>query len=144
MPLFDELEVGERLRGFSSVRVSKDNLVERITKNREDHRRIFEEALDGWKKKVTADLEEAVADAKAGKDWRIRFNNPRPEDHTDDYDTVLTLLKLSEDDMFELNYREFESYVMDKWGWQASFLSNTYGSTTAELKRGSLNLPDNG
>jgi hypothetical protein len=132
------------LRGLDEVRVKKTELLKRVQENRDEHRKIFEEALEGWKKKVTKDLEDAVEDAKAGRDYRFRFNNPKPVDHTDDYDSVIELLKMSQDTEFVLARLDFECFVMDKWGWQRDFLtlSSAYGSTSADPKADALNYRD--
>jgi len=139
---FDELLEKDRLRGFRSVRLAKDRLLERIRKNRDDHRAIFEEALDGWKSQVAKDLEEAAEAAKVGKAFKVHFGLVKPEDHTDDYDSVIALLEMSEDDEFELTWHEFQNYVMDKWDWQATFLTNSssYGSMRAYDKGEELNM----
>jgi hypothetical protein len=131
------------LRGLSTVRVEKGKLLSRIKANRDDHRKIFEEALTGWQKQLIADLQDAVDDAKAGRAFRYRFKLTRPEDHTDDYDSVISLLEMSEDSEFELSWTDFQRFVMDKWDWQAAFLatSSSYGSTLATEKGSSLNLP---
>lgn len=129
----------DELRGLHSVRVERAALIERIAKNREDHRKIYEEAMAGWKKAVIEEIERMHKDALEGKDFRLRINLVRPEDHTDEYDSVLELLAMSLDDEFELTYQEFNNFVLDKWGWQHDFLtmSASYGSSTAREK-GSL------
>lgn len=124
------------LRGLSEVRVKKDDLEEIVKKNAAEHRAIFEEALDGWQKAVTAALEEAVADAKAGKGYKIHLGLQKPEDHSKEYNQVLKMLEMSQDEELELNSHEFSCYVMDEWGWQAAFLmsSSSYGSSSASDK----------
>lgn len=132
------------LRGLQTVRVEKDALLDKIKANREEHRSIFEEALDGWQKQVIKDLEDAAADARAGRAFRWRFNLPKPQDHTDEYDTVIEMLEMSKDDEFELTLGEFNSFVMDKWGWQTTFLtsSSEYGSQLAREKADVMNVRD--
>jgi hypothetical protein len=132
--MYDTEEVG--LRGLGTVRVNKDDLLERIKKNRDEHRKIFEEALGGWKKKVIQVLDERYREALEGKKFDIGIHLPRPEDHTDQYDTVIELLTMSLDDELELTQAEFANYALDKWQWQAQFLamSSSYGSPTATAK----------
>lgn len=127
------------LRGLQTVRVNKDELLKRIKKNRADHRQIYEEAMDGWKKAVIDELEKMHADALKGKDFRLAVRLERPEDHTDEYDTIIELLEMSLDDELELPYNEFANYALDKWGWQGRFLSMSasYGSTGALAKTSS-------
>lgn len=124
------------LRGLDTVRVKKDELLERIEKNRDEHRQIFEEALDGWKKAVTRALEEAYQDALQGKEFRLHVGLVKPEDHSDQYDTVIELLKMSQDDELELTQHDFACYALDKWQWQAAFLTTSmdYGSASAVRK----------
>ena len=78
----------------------------------------------------------AYKDALEGKAYNIAFHLTRPEDHTDEYDSVIELLEASLDDEFELTYGQFNNYVLDKWGWQEHFLamSSHYGSGTARRK----------
>lgn len=116
---------GAEFRGLDSVRVTKDELLQAIRKNRDEHRLIFEEALEGWKSKVTKALEYAVADAKAGKDYRLTVGLVRPEDHTKDYDRAIRMLEMSQDDELVLSAVDFATYVMDEWGWQRTFAANT-------------------
>lgn len=124
------------LRGLDTVRVKKDELLTRIEANRDEHRAIFEEALDGWKKKVIESLEARYQDALQGKDFNIVIHLPRPEDHTDQYDTVIEMLKMSQDDELELTQHDFACYALDKWQWQAAFLATSmdYGSASAYRK----------
>lgn len=121
------------LRGLSTVRMSKEMLLERITKNRDEHRKIFEEAMEGWKRSVIEALEKAHQEALEGRAYRIQFHIERPVDHSDDYDSVIELLEASLDEEFELTYQEFNNFVLDKWGWQHAFLTSaaSYGSDTS-------------
>lgn len=124
------------LRGFSMVRMSKTDLVRRITANRDEHRKIYEEAMSGWKRSVIDALDAAYKDALEGKAFRVWFELTRPEDHSDEYDTVIQLLDASLDEEFELTNQEFRNFVLDKWGWQHAFLATaqSYGSQTAMSK----------
>ena len=131
------------LRGVQTVRVRKDDLLERIKKNRDEHRAIFEEALEGWKKKVIEELEKRYQDAFNGKKFDIAIYLPRPEDHTDEYDTVIELLTMSLDEELELTQQEFANYALDKWKWQAAFLTSSinYGSSLGQFKASDSSPP---
>lgn len=124
------------LRGLSTVRMAKDTLLERIKANRDEHRKIYEEAMEGWKRSVIEALDTAYKDALEGKAYNVVFRLEQPQDHTDEYDTVIELITASLDDEFELEYHEFANFVLDKWGWQHAFLgmASSYGSETATRK----------
>lgn len=124
-----------RHRGLQEVRVTKSSLITKLRENREEHRAIFEEALSGWKEKVTKALEDAYQDALAGKEFRVHFGLERPEDHTEDYDQAITMLEMSLDEELVLTYSEFRQYVMDEWGWHHAFAASTMAySETARNK----------
>jgi hypothetical protein len=125
-----------QLRGVTTVRVRKYELLERIRKNRDEHREIFEEAITGWKQRVTEVLEEAYQDALQGKKFEPSHWIPRPEDHTDEYDTVIELLDMSLDEELELTRQEFANYALDNWNWQHDFLvtASNYGSGKAQFR----------
>lgn len=110
---------------MKKVNVHKDNLLEELQTNRENHREIYEEALEGYKDKVRAELENYLQRVENGDVLSIRVNLPRPEDHTDDYDRAIKMVQMSVDDELELTENEFAQYVMDDWGWKQSFTAST-------------------
>lgn len=119
-----------KLRGMQTVRVSKDSVLEKLKSNRDGHRAIFEEALDGYHKVVTEHLEQALADARANKQYTTYLALPEPQDHTRDYDRVIALVDMSLDKELELTLIEFSQYVLDDWGWKGDFIgtANIYNS----------------
>ena len=49
---------------------------------------------------------------------------PVPEDHTEDYDREILMLKMEIEAVITLTAGEFDRYVMDNWGWKASFTTS--------------------
>jgi hypothetical protein len=119
---------------LKEIPVKKAELLARLKQNRDDHRVIFEEALEGWHREALAELEARKADLAAGKRRTISIRKVVPEDHTSDYNRVIAMIEMSIDDTITLTESDFAQYVMDDWGWQGQFLSNTYGSSTATGK----------
>jgi len=115
----------ENLRGLSSVRVNKGFLLEKLRENKDSHRRMFEEALEGWHEEVLKTLKETIKRVKADKQYNPRWYLPMPTDHTADYDRVIELIEASLDEEFVLSETEFNQFVRDDWGWKADFM-NTY------------------
>lgn len=115
---------------MNTVTVKRDELLERVTENRNNHRAIFEEAQIKYREFVIKELDSMLDDAKAGRKVRRAVSLPEPEDHTRDYDRVITMLQMSVNDEVELLSQEFENYVMDNWGWNASFTANTMRYTS--------------
>ena len=121
----------EEFRSLETVRVKRDDLLKRVEANRNEHADIFEKSVTGWQEAVTAALKEAYDAAAAGIEYQTHFGLQRPENHTSDYDHVIAMLKMSQDDELVLTASQFGQFVMDKWDWQAHFLSVTSGYSDA-------------
>lgn len=119
---------------MEKITVAKNELLAKLEENRADHRRIFEEALEGFRAKVIRELDKLTAKVKAGDRGTVQYIARAPEDHTRDYDRVIAMLKMSMDDFIQLSEEDFCAYVQDDWGWQSHFLSNVYGSRSAKSK----------
>lgn len=116
------------LRGLSTVRIRRDALIDKLKTNREGHRAIFDEAIQGYHDAVIKALEAALADAKAGRKYTPSVFLPEPQDHTDEYDRMIAMLEMSLDDELELSQKDFSCYALDDWGWKHDFIntSNSY------------------
>ena len=121
---------------MDKVTVRKDDLAKAVQANRDEHRKIFEEAVDGYKKRAVQLLEEHIARIRTGKLERVAVSMPVPEDHTHDYDRVLKMLEMSTADEIELDEHRFAQYVMDDWQWQRQFLTDS--SAYSAMARGKL------
>lgn len=118
---------------MQTVNVKKDELLTKVRSNRDKHRGIFEEALDGYQKRCIELLEEHLDRVRRGTRERVVVSIPFPEDHTDDYDVVIAQLEMSVDDEIEVFEQEFRQYVMDQWSWSRSFYAtnSVYSATAA-------------
>jgi hypothetical protein len=119
---------------MEKITVKKDELLAKLQENRADHRRIFEEALDGFRTQTITELETHIAAIRAGKRRDVYVQKIVPQDHTGDYDRAIAMTTMSIGDTVTLTERDFAQYVMDDWGWQGQFLSTAYGSQTATSK----------
>lgn len=112
--------------------VDREDLLEVIKKNREQHTKIFEEAVEGYRTQAIKMLEAHIQRVKTGNLIEVSVRIPRPEDHTLDYDRVIRMLEMTSTDPITLSEHEFAEYVMDDWNWKRHFLeSNSAYSTTA-------------
>lgn len=109
-----------------TVTVNKEDFLTRVRENRDNHRAVFEEALEGYRKRLMLELEHRVCDVKRGRVINQYIGLPEPEDHTDDYDRILTMVEMSIDGTVDLSENEFAMYVMDQWDWKQSFTESTY------------------
>lgn len=117
------------------VTVKKADLVKVVSDNRAEHRQIFEEAVEGYKKRAIELLEGHIERIREGKIERVAVSLPVPEDHTADYDRVLKMLDMSVDDDVTLDETAFAEYVMDDWGWQRQFLTSSSAYSASALSK---------
>lgn len=106
------------------VKVKKSDLLEKLKKNRAEHREIFEEASEAFRKEVIRVLDERLADAKAGKRIRLHIDLTQPMDQTEEYDQAICMCDMSVDDEITLSFENFRNYVLDKWVWRDQFIAS--------------------
>lgn len=117
---------------MNDVTVKKADLIAKVSANRAKHRAIFEEAVEGYRIKVVAILEDHIEQIEQGHVQRVYVSLPEPSDHTGDYDRVLAMLDMSIDDDIEIDDVSFGKYVMDDWTWKNEFIgTNAMYSETA-------------
>lgn len=119
---------------MDNLKYKKENLLEVIRKNRDNHHGIFVDAVKGYHEKMIEILECMKQEVLRGEKVSHRIGIPYPEDHTDDYDTVIRMLELTEDSIVELSQHEFQSYVLDIWDWKQSFRETNRLYTRADIK----------
>lgn len=117
---------------MDTITVSKKNLLNTLRSNRTEHRQLFVKAQKVYRQKMIEELDRALQEARDGGKIRRAFALPVPEDHTEDFSTAIAMLKWHQDDSVDLSQREFQTYVENKWGWQASFAANTSSYLVSE------------
>lgn len=109
---------------MKTVRINKGDLVEKLTANRKNHRAQFEKAFEGYRQECIKLLTENLNLLKDGRNIVVKFYEQAPEDHTDDYDTILNMLNMSVDTSIELTHQEFQQYVEDNWNWRENWAAS--------------------
>jgi hypothetical protein len=99
-------------------------LLETLKENRDKHRQVFEEAQEGYRTAVIAELDAMLAEAKAGKRVKRAVTLPEPVDQTKDYDRVIRMLEMDVREDIELEEHEVAQYVLDDWRWKDMFTAS--------------------
>jgi hypothetical protein len=106
---------------MNAINVDKAKLIETLKANREKHRKIFLEAQEGYREQVVAELDKMLDEARSGKKIRRAIHLIEPMDQTKDYDRAIAMLEMSVDATVALEEHDFQSYVLDQWGWKSQF-----------------------
>lgn len=116
-----------------TIKVEKKTLLEIIKKNRDNHRAIYEEAFEGYRKESIRIHEENLKLLKSGKKVIVAFFEQAPQDHTNDYNLVIRMLEMDVDHNVELDQQQFQNYVDDNWNWKHQWSINNakYSATLA-------------
>jgi hypothetical protein len=101
-----------------SVKVERIALLMAIKGNRDAHRAVFLKAQEGYRNMMIEELDRMLQDAKEGKQIRRTVSLVEPQDHTEDYDRVITMLEMSVDKEIEIDAGSFDQYVRDRWSWK--------------------------
>lgn len=120
---------------------NKSTVLAVIIKNRDEHAEIVAEARKGYLDKAEELLKkklEEVGRAKQVQGKRVgslKVELAEPGDHTGDYNTIIRMLELHQDEMIELNADEVRQFLENKWDWMSNFLrtSSSYSGKASQL-----------
>lgn len=108
--------------GEMEVRVSRVDLLDKLVANRATHATIVKEAREGYVKAARKALEARLLQVIDGKIVNLYFNLSVPVDNSKEYDTVIGMLGMSQDDTIRLSASEYRCLVEDNWDWKSQFL----------------------
>lgn len=107
---------------MQSVVVSKKELLEKLEANRTRHAELYKEAQEGFRQLAIEKMEENLSKAKDGGSIELYIQLQPPQDHTEEYDNIIEMVKMSVDDQIELMAHDFQQFVLDKWQWSRQVL----------------------
>lgn len=122
------------------VTVNRRELLTKLEQNRKVHRAVFLAAQKGYRKAVVKELDTMLKDARAGKPIRRSITLPIPQDHTEDYDAAIEMLKMSIDDTISIDAAHFAMYVRDQWGWKAMVVASNSHYLAGSAPAGAMEL----
>jgi hypothetical protein len=127
-----------------TITVNKADLLAKMKENRDKHRQVFIDSLEGYRKALLDELEAHVKDLQNGKAPVIHIGLPRPTDHTREYDRVIGMLEMDKGSEFTLDETTYAQYVDDDWHWKRQWLrmSSSYAAGSTISNYGADALED--
>jgi DNA integrity scanning protein DisA with diadenylate cyclase activity len=147
------------------VKVKTKELLTKVKANREKHITDYEQALKDYKdlakEKIESAFNKAMKDLKHAHEFNLQrisemtdkeieagpgdsvhllsavsFNLKVPQNHSKDYDAVISMLEMCVDEEIQIMTDEHAMYVMDDWDWKTDFrkLSSEYSTSSKMLK----------
>jgi uncharacterized protein YbjQ (UPF0145 family) len=108
-----------------SVKVSKDELLAKLRENREKHEAEYEDAVLKHRGEAIAELQLRLQKIEAGGKIDLSFNLPTPKEFLESFDEAISMLEWEQSDEIELDQRDFQRYVLNKWEWGQLFAAST-------------------
>lgn len=125
----DGLKIPDRKSIMFNITVTKPALLEKLRANRDEHRAVFEAAMEGYREYAIAQLDRRIALLREGKTIEENYRVPIPEDHTDDYDRVIGMLEMDTAATVDLDESQYACYVDNDWAWARNFAVTNSGYT---------------
>lgn len=119
---------------MEQVTVARVTLLRAIERNRVKHKAAYDKAIPAYRRKLIEAHERALVKAKRG-DAPGPILLRKPEQHLDEYDRVIGMLKMHTEDTITLTAGEYDSYIRDKWDWSAAFFANTTSYASMKAPR---------
>jgi len=115
---------------MENIKVDKAKLLQTLKKHRTNHKKIYEDAMIGFRKAVIREATKILKQAKSDGELILKIDLVRPISFEKEYDKVVGLLELCISDLVEIDEIDFEKYILDQWGWQSTFssASSSYSS----------------
>lgn len=123
----------ERMRAPGTefnITVNKAALIDKIRTNRDEHRAIFDAAIEGYRRVVTEALEARIRILQDGKTIEQTIVFAVPVDHTEDFTRVLDMLEMDLEATVTIDEARYRMYVDNEWDWARNFASTNSGYTT--------------
>ena len=111
------------------VTVRRADLLETVKTNRAEHMALYHQAVEKYREQAIAEINEMLDDAIAGNNFSRTLRLVQPEEHCEDYDTVIAMLEMSIDTDIAVDQVTFRQCVLNQWHWMHSFLANTISYT---------------
>lgn len=109
-----------------TIKLKPSELVELVKANQSKFIENYKIALEGYFEELNT---YANALKKCAKDKVIpsKLYPPQiPQDHIDDYDTVVSMIDADKSDLIEITQHDYQKYVLDRWDWKDMWeLSNS-------------------
>lgn len=102
-----------------STTIEKNTLLVILKENKENHIKLYKDALEGSKKKFQKELKEKI-EKVAKNDWTfLGITYSPPVSHAKEYEKAIKCVELNVNSTIELDMTNFNNLVMDEWGWSS-------------------------
>lgn len=111
-----------------TFKFNKKDILEKLRSNLDKHKREYRELVEKNNLLLFGEIKNVLSQCKEGKEYPdfTKFDQIRkvtPEDHTSEYEQMISILDMMVEDQITLTAAEFDCYVNDNWKWTDIFVS---------------------
>ncbi len=118
-----------------TTEIPRVKLLEILKKNLDEHKKIYEESVEGWKKETRAGLDKVLGQLDRGEMPEYYQFVRRPENYSKTYESAISMLEMGMAENIILQPDDFERLVLDKWEWQNQFLASNASYSGTALRK---------
>jgi len=114
------------------VTVSKEKLIDSLTKNLDAHRAAFRESHNAWQLEAIEFHNNRISDIKngaIGTHGRDKLEPAEPASYEKNYIQALEMLKMEVGEVVTIGKDEFRQFVQDEWEFSSHFNSQVAAYT---------------
>lgn len=108
---------------MDQVTVDVEKLIHQLEKNKENHKKLYEEALEGFTKDAEATFAKKLNEVRNGNLKNLWVTLQAPQDNTKEYEVAIGMLKMHTNRTTLLTRKQYQNYVMDDWSWTDQWLT---------------------
>ena len=110
---------------MSNVKIKKQKLLDAVTKNLEQHKSYVAEATQDRRNALLTYLAEELLLMTNSSDFQPEHlkHFPAPTDNSAEYEKAIAMIGMTEDEVIELDERQFDKLVMDNWGFKLDLMA---------------------
>lgn len=108
------------------ISANRQSVVEALKKNRTEHQRLFNEAVNVYRKQATQVLEESLPRLRNQSNDNpqiIQLPDP-PENWIRVYDSYIGLFEMSSEPTIMMSVENYSAFIQDNWSWKQRFLDS--------------------
>jgi hypothetical protein len=105
-------------------------IIDHLKQNLAEHADIVKEAREGYVKSAEEALAKRLHQVREGKIVDLTFRLTPPQDHSNEYKTVLKMLELhleAGEETIQLKASDVQQFVLNNWSWMDNFLVSNSG-----------------
>lgn len=111
-------------RNDLTVTVDVALLIAKLEANHAGHKAVVEKARAGFEREARIQLEKRLQQIRDGDLTAVQIFLPAVEDHSEDYERAIGMLKLHAAPMIVIGSEDYACYVEDRWGWKREWTAS--------------------